>query len=119
MVKPAERTDHTPAVAVTVVRTGGIAGIARRWHVEAPPADADFWVALVERCPWEQCRVDAAPQPGADRFMWEVAAARGAHERRAELAEQQVSGPWRDLIDAVREATPAGSGQRSPAPREP
>jgi hypothetical protein len=36
--------------------------------------------------------------------MWRLDARCGGHRREAELADPDVQGPWRDLIDAVREA---------------
>lgn len=99
-----------PALAVTVVRSGGFAGLMRRWRVEADAGDADRWVALIEQCPWGRCP-QAAPA-GPDRFTWEVAVD-GARQHHAELPEQHVTGPWRTLIDAVRDA------DASAAPPEP
>lgn len=113
-------TDSAPAVAVTVVRTGGFAGIPRRWRVEADAGDARFWIELIERCPWDRCSAEPPAPDGADRFTWEVWAARGDERRRAELVEQQVAGPWRELIDAVRDADrPAPSPSPSPRPSPP
>lgn len=94
-----------PAVAVTVVRSGGIAGIPRRWGVEVPAEDAGPWRALVEECPWGECE---APSDGADRFSWSVRARLPDASLRADLSEDQASGPWRTLIDAVREASARG-----------
>ncbi len=97
----AAEPEDAPAVAVTVVRTGGFAGLSRRWHVEGGAASG--LADIVERCPWEACDEVAAEPEGADRFTWSVSAVRGPEERHAELAEQDVDGPWRELIDAVRE----------------
>lgn len=92
-------------VAVMIVRSGGIAGLSRRWAVEAPRADADRWITLVQECPWDEC---APASPGADRFAWSVQATLADAYHRADLADAQVRGPWRTLIDAVRAAsTPA------------
>ena len=43
----------------------------------------------------------SAPPAGADRFVWRVDARCGDAEREAELADPDVQGPWRELIDAV------------------
>ena len=121
MAEPSEPGSQPdpPAVAVTVVRTGGFAGIPREWHVEADASDAPGWVVLIEQCPWERC-VQADAASGADRFTWELSATHGARRHWAELAEQQVTGPWRDLIDAVRQASGrSGTGAPSAAPPEP
>lgn len=92
-------------IVVAVVRSGGIAGISRRWRVEiaaSDSADAETWIALIDRCPWD---ADAESSTGADRFMWSIRA-RTPHERRErELPDAAVSGPWRELVDAVRAAS--------------
>jgi hypothetical protein len=102
--QPAESSGD-PGIIVAVVRSGGIAGISRRWRVEiaaSDSADADTWIALIERCPWD---ADTESSTGADRFMWSIRA-RTPHERRErELPDAAVSGPWRDLVDAVRAAS--------------
>ena len=97
-------------VIVTVTRTGGIAGLRRTWRAEAGGDDAATWITLIEGCPWDALRFERFAE-GADRFMWSVDARCGPEERRAELADSAVQGPWRELIDAVREAG-------SPVPRE-
>ncbi|MBN9178451.1 MAG: hypothetical protein J0I43_13955 [Microbacterium sp.] len=96
-----EGTAAVAAVTVTVERSGGIAGMTRRWTVVAPPADPAPWLRLVEDCPWD----DPAPPTAhraADRFSYRVSARVPGAEHRAEIAESDASGPWRDLIDAVR-----------------
>lgn len=94
-------SDHQRAWTVAVARTGGLAGLTRTWSVTAPVERADEWDALVEECPWDR---GGAASVGADRFCWTVTADRGDEWRRATLAEDQVAGPWRTLIDAVRSA---------------
>jgi hypothetical protein len=48
-------TDHPrPAVEVDVARTGGIAGITRRWSAQPPEAEASEWMSLIDRCPWSE-----------------------------------------------------------------
>ncbi|MDT3344625.1 protealysin inhibitor emfourin [Microbacterium aquilitoris] len=84
-------------LTITVVRTGGFAGLRRAWRVELAGTDADAWMPLLDACPWEE---PAASAPGADRFSWEVAAIHGAHDRRAVVGD--ASGPWRALIDRVQ-----------------
>ena len=64
--------------------------------------DAAQWRDLVEACPWDEC--DSARPTGADRFAWSVRATLPDASRHADLTEDQASGPWRTLIDAVREA---------------
>ncbi len=91
-----------PGIEVTVTRTGGIAGLRRTWTAEADD-DAGPWVALIQRCPWDDAAARSAP--GADRFVWRVSATCGERAHDAELADSEVVGPWRELIDAVRAAT--------------
>jgi hypothetical protein len=92
-----------PALHVSVVRTGGIAGIVRCWQVSAGADDAPRWAALISACPWESAS-PAAPPEGADRFAWELTAELDDEVLRAELADQQLTGPWSTLVDAVRDA---------------
>jgi hypothetical protein len=97
-----------PVVAVTVIRTGGFAGLRRTWRAEAFEDDAPHWVTLIEGCPWDAA-YPGDPQ-GADLFMWRLDARCGDRKREAELADPDVQGPWRELIDAVRDAgSPAPS----------
>jgi len=89
-------------VIVTVTRSGGIAGIRRSWRAQAEEDAASPWIARIEECPWDAVE-RRSPAQGADRFMWDVNARCGEEARRAELADSDVRGPWRELIDAVRE----------------
>jgi hypothetical protein len=95
-------TATQPAVAVTVVRSGGFAGLRREWRAEAGEDDASRWTSLIEECPWEAVAL-GGKVPGADLFMWRLDARCGDQRREAELADPDVQGPWRELIDAVRE----------------
>ncbi|MCR2793822.1 hypothetical protein NQ156_12170 [Microbacterium sp. zg.Y625] len=105
-----------PAVSVTVVRTGGIAGLRRTWHVAPVGADARRWLDLIEHCPWAEPRPDRPS--GADRFSWKVSAEIGSEHREARLQDAEVTGPWRTLVDAVRaspDVTLRGGGRRDPS----
>lgn len=116
-MKP-DRESAATEVAITVVRTGGFAGIPRRWAVRATAADAAPWIDLIDRCPWDAAQPASA---AVDRFSWTLHAVRdgGEHhsghreDHHAELAESEIEGPWRTLIDAVRE-----EAARSVAPTE-
>lgn len=108
---PAETADAAPAppepvaVAVTVTRTGGFAGLRRSWHAQPESDDAPHWIALIDGCPWDDADPTRPIDPhGADRFLWHVDARCGEAAREAALADPEVQGPWRDLIDAVRSA---------------
>jgi hypothetical protein len=89
-------------VVVTVVRTGGFAGLRRRWVAQPPPAQASHWVALIDGCPWDDDIVPDDGDPGADRFVWRIDARSGRDERQAELPETRLNGPWRQLVDEVQ-----------------
>lgn len=96
-------------VAILVARSGGIAGMTRRWSVQPSADDAPRWTVLVRRCPW-----DDAPEPGsgADRFVWRIDVRVQDVQRERVIPDEHLSGPWRDLVDAVRAAD-------QPTPREP
>ncbi|WP_455904085.1 protealysin inhibitor emfourin [Microbacterium sp.] len=91
-----------PQVVIAVVRTGGIAGIRRKWQVEPDPAETHHWIAMVDSCPWD---ADSDTDSGADRFVWLIRARTPSEERERELPDSALDGPWRELVDAVREAS--------------
>lgn len=107
-------------VEVAVTRSGGFAGMTRRWRAEPPPDQAPQWIALIAQCPWDAAPAvpsaedaaegdaDGRPRPrqgfGADRFMWSIHARCGQDvDRETELADDELVGAWRELVDAVRE----------------
>lgn len=102
-------------VVVTVVRTGGLAGLRREWRAEPPTSEADRWVGLVDECPWdalESQRLQSQSR-GADRYMWRIHARfDDLPPREAELGDAQLEGPWRTLVDEVRHTAPARVGRR-------
>ena len=112
---PPERShDQLVAIAVTVTRTGGIAGLRRTWRAQPDTAESSQWIALIDGCPWDAA--DPArpiPPTGADRFVWHVDARCGDAAREAALADPEVQGPWRELIDAVRSAQKAAAPPKS------
>lgn len=106
----------TRALRITVSRSGGVAGIAPRWSVEASEeSDVDSWWSLVESCPWNAPEEGDDPNgaawaSGADRFVYTIRVLVDApdapeEEHSARLPEQQVQGPWRDLVDRVKQAS--------------
>jgi hypothetical protein len=139
---PTGTPDAHPAVEVDVARTGGIAGMTRRWSAQPPEAEASQWISLIDSCPWDdvppsaeahaadagadpddtrdhgagrQSPVAANPMP--DGFMWWIRATRSETDaREAELPDRDVVGAWRELVDAVRDWSPAGSGSASGSP---
>ncbi|MEV5072178.1 hypothetical protein MRBLMI12_003835 [Microbacterium sp. LMI12-1-1.1] len=58
-------TEPRPAVEVDVARTGGIAGITRRWSAQPPETEAPEWISLIDRCPWNEAH-PPADATGAD-----------------------------------------------------
>lgn len=102
MSEPPPATDAP--IVIAVVRTGGIAGIRRRWQVEAGPDDAGGWIDLIDRCPWDQ---EAPTDTGADRFVWRIRARTPVERRERELPDSALDGPWRALVEAVRQAAAA------------
>ena len=88
-------------VVIAVVRTGGIAGIRRKWRVEPDPTETHHWIAMIDSCPWD---ADSDADSGADRFVWLIRVRTPSEERERELPDSALDGPWRELVDAVRES---------------
>jgi hypothetical protein len=109
------RSDAVVVIAVTVTRTGGFAGLRRTWHAQPDTAEAPQWIALIDECPWDAADParDIAPT-GADRFVWQIDARCGDAERAAALADPEVRGPWRDLIDAVQSSPTTATNAKGP-----
>ena len=83
---------------VIVSRSGGTAGIRRTWEVRVDEqSDALSWADFLGSLPWTEV-TDSDPVP--DRFLYRIRCA--PHE--VVLAEPEVAGPWRDLIDRVQAA---------------
>lgn len=98
-----EQSSDPDPVVVEVTRTGGIAGLRRSWRAESEPDEATELIALIEQCPWEAAAEPCAPSPGADRFAWRIhARCDPEREHDARLADGDLTGAWRDLVDAVR-----------------
>ena len=89
-------------VVIAVVRSGGIAGISRRWRVEAEPSQASEWIPLIESCPWDE-NPDAST--GADRFVWSIRVRTPVERHERELPDSELTGPWLALVQAVRDAS--------------
>lgn len=108
---PERADDRVIEVAVTVTRSGGIAGMRRTWRAQPDPAQSRQWIALLDDCPWDAADPARPIAPsGADRYVWHVDARCGEAAREAALAEPEVRGPWRDLIEAVRAAQTSTPG---------
>jgi hypothetical protein len=86
-------------LTILVVRSGGFAGITRRWSVDEQDP-ADDWIALVEACPWDEAGGD--DPASRDRFVWRIEARMARHHREASVPDSLLTGPWRDLVDRVQ-----------------
>lgn len=104
------------AIVVHVVRTGGFAGLRREWTAEPDPDEAPAWVSLIEECPWEAATATARSD-GADRFVWGIDARLRRHAWSVQLGDGDVEGPWRTLVDAVREFGAPARDRRPAADR--
>lgn len=89
-----------PTITVTVVRTGGFAGIRREWNARPPEPERPRWLMLIQQCPWDAA--DESDAGGADRFVWHIEAQLGDDDHRAEVPETRLHGPWRDLVAEVQ-----------------
>lgn len=90
---------------ITVIRSGGFAGLSRQWSVridEQP--DEEQWRELIDRLPWDH---SSPSQDEPDRYIYRVRCA----PREAVIPESQLIGPWRELVDKVREAEGPESGR--------
>lgn len=102
----------TGAIVVRVVRTGGFAGLRREWTAEPAGDEAPVWIALIQECPWDAAAVPPRPG-GADRFVWVIDARCRTDDRSVRLGDGDVQGPWRTLVDAVREFAAPAEGRSS------
>ena len=113
-----QRREYDRDMDVIVSRSGGLAGLRLTWEVRVDEQpDAEDWYLLIEEIPWSQ-PPPVPPEP--DRFVYRIRCA--PHE--ATLAERQLVGPWRELVDRVRDASEpergragggGGEGRRPPA----
>lgn len=94
------RLDHTPAGdwTVSVVRTGGFAGLRREWRVTSASRPEVDWRPLVEACEWD---APVRSQQARDGFMWRIQASGPSCDCAATVAEPGVTAEWRELINAV------------------
>jgi hypothetical protein len=110
---PRHGDDTTVAsVRVVVTRSGGFAGLRREWSASPADDDAPHWVALIEVCPWD---TGYSPDGSVDRFTWRIHARADGADRDATLADAQVTGPWRTLVDEVQSFSPDPAAPPDPA----
>ena len=95
---------------ITVVRSGGFAGLRRTWRVVVNDESSDAvdeWLHIVDACPWSDA-VDLDGDGVPDRFVFVVTVdalpdeSASASHLHATLPESRVVGPWRQLIDRVQ-----------------
>ena len=95
---------------ITVVRSGGFAGLRRTWRVvvdDGSSSSVDEWLHIVDACPWADA-IDLDGDGVADRFIFAVTVeplpvdAASTSQLHATLPETRVVGPWRLLIDRVQ-----------------
>lgn len=87
---------------VTVIRSGGFAGINRVWsiRIEEQP-DEEQWRELIDRLPWDR-QDPSLEEP--DRYSYRVRCAR----QEAVIPERKLTGDWRELVEKVQSAGTAG-----------
>ncbi|WP_349426875.1 hypothetical protein [Microbacterium sp. LWS13-1.2] len=89
-------TEPRPAVEVDVARTGGIAGITRRWSAQPPETEAPEWISLIDRCPWNEAHppADATGPDAADTAVAQrIGAPVSPHDAQAAPAEPRSPMP--------------------------
>ncbi|RFA09885.1 hypothetical protein B7R54_12235 [Subtercola boreus] len=119
MEQPADTSGprgQSPQVAVTVVRTGGFAGLKRTWEATADdPSTVDVWLGYVDALPWGK-----PPQQdphSADRFVYRIVIAVRSEVRHDQtLPESALTGGWRDLVERVQHEA---GGDQDAAPTSP
>lgn len=87
---------------IVVSRSGGFAGLTRTWSVEVSPSEAEErWLPLLE-----QAEPPAVEDVERDRYVYHIAVG----YREVTVAESAVQGPWKDLLEWVKEASSGESG---------
>lgn len=105
-------SDTNVVLVITIVRTGGFAGIRRHWQVQLDTAkDVATWRPIIEACPWDE-EPSAMPEP--DRFVYQISTVLPDEKRSATVPEQHLTGAWRELLDRVRDAEHPGK-EHAPA----
>ncbi len=83
---------------ITVVRSGGVAGLTNNWEVVVEDQDdRDSWIELIDSLPW---RSTPSAHQLPDGYSYRITCSR----HRITLPEQQLTGSWRELVDRVRQA---------------
>ena len=83
---------------IQVWRSGGLLGRRVEWDVvvEEQP-DPEQWQLLIDKLPWDKCSTtNTAP----DRYTYGIR----CDPNEVVIPEQELTGPWRELVDRVRDA---------------
>lgn len=96
-----ERADGT--LVVTVVRSGGFAGLRQEWHADVGDDDWDDWMPLIQACPWRFVPNDPT---SLDRYVWRIEVRATRLRRSATVPDSYLDGPWRELVSRVQSARP-------------
>ncbi len=92
---------------ITVVRSGGFAGLRQQWEAEVDQDETDDWMPLIQACPWGTTLTDPTSR---DRYVWRIQARGPRLRRSATVPDAHLDGPWSELVARVRAAAaPAGS----------
>ncbi|MDJ0334964.1 hypothetical protein QMG83_06980 [Salinibacterium sp. G-O1] len=103
-----------PAVlTITVARSGGFAGITRRWSVSAALDEADELIELVDACPWPRVAKDEVSR---DRFVYVITVRAPRKRRSATVPESALTGPWKTLVNRVQEEPAEPAAPPTPPP---
>tara|TARA_R110002020_G_scaffold152794_9_gene331499 strand:+ start:119509 stop:119871 length:363 start_codon:yes stop_codon:yes gene_type:complete len=95
-------------VKVQVWRSGGLLGRRVEWDVivdEQP--DPEQWYVLIAELPWHE---HPATSTMPDRYTYEIR----CEPHEAVIPEQQLVGPWRELVDRVRDAQSSNERESLP-----
>ena len=85
---------------ITVVRSGGFAGLRQEWQAEVgDPGERDDWMLLIQACPWGRTPTDPTSH---DRYLWRIEARGPRLRRSATVPDAFLDGPWRALVERVR-----------------
>lgn len=84
---------------VVVVRSGGFAGLTTSWEVGLDNVeDRESWLELLDRLPWADTAIE---RQKPDTYSYRIQCS----THRITLPEHQVTGPWRELVERVQQAS--------------
>ena len=90
---------------IEVSRSGGFAGLTRTWSVEVSSTEAEErWLPLLEGA--DNSGVEDAER---DRYVYHIAIG----YREVTVAESAVEGPWKELVEWVKNASYSQRGEDS------